>query len=672
MGSCELRKGHSSARTMSSFLLFCFPILLSCLASCSADDMGKKGNNGGRGFASLELRTDTTYAVTKASSNPKNEDEYNVEILQGTEVVTSFRFGDKPEALALDAGEYTAKASWGVLAPAAFDSLYMEGRSNFTITNDETTHIKLTSTPANAKVQVKYAADLKQSYSDYSISMSTGHTGTSPLLYKKDETRPAYFQANTNGEKLNLAMLFVASGKEYKFDRSVNIKPRDFVTLNIKLDESKPDTTKPAPAIFTDVRNYEFSGDFVTYKDVKVISNCKDWVCTKDAAWLTVTTNADGLTMSAQKNTTGRLRKATIMLTAISGSYAAIASIEVTQKPGKGEGPFITPDPGSMKAEKFTYSQISIKTNETTWKYTQDAASKSWLTVEQGKGEEQVNLYVTSNSMNSTKESREAMIVLEAVTAKDTVFITQLPETIIPTTIAVKENGESISKASLLSEGGIKNLTVESSDPDWKFSVPEKDDWLSVVKNGDKLTLTVKKNEKEKDRTSVILLTATSLNGQTATCNLVVDQAGSKPGNPKITLEIKVNDKIIGEEILDWEVDNPDIADIPRISPTGFKDGESIEVTDKNAHSNFVVIQAAKGIKSCKLQNVFTKESFDLTEQSEASKARIVYNSINNNTLVVLYLDAFLNGLPTGLNSYKLTVADDSNETSISINAKVQ
>lgn len=671
MNSCNLKKERSSARTL--FLSFCVPVLFSFLTSCAADDEGKSGSKDGRGFASLELRTDTTYAVTKASSNPKNEEEYQVEILQGTEVVTSFRFGEKPDELALDAGAYTAKASWGILAPAAFDSLYMESSRDFTITKDETTHIKLTPTPANAKVQVKYAADLKQSYSDYSISMSTSHTGTSSLLYKMNETRPAYFQANAKGEKLNLAMLFVASGKEYKFDKSVNIKPRDFVTLNVKLGESKPDTTKPAPAIFVDVRSYEFPGDVVTYKDVRVISNCKDWICTKDASWLLVTTSADGLTMSAQKNTTGKVRKATIMLTAISGNYAAIASIEVTQKAAKAEGPYITPDPGAMEAEKFIYSRISITTNETSWKYTQDAASKSWLTVKQGEGEDQGNLYVTSNSMNDTKKSRKAVITLEAVTAKDSIVITQTPEIIIPSTIVVKnEAGENIEKASLLAEGGIKNLTVESNDPDWKYTVPEKDTWVKAKKEGDKLTLTVDKNTLEKDRTSVIVLTASSQKGQMATCNLVVDQAGSKPGDPKITLEIVVNDKIIGEEILDREVDKPEIADAPRISPTGFKDGESIDVTDKNARSNFVVIQAAKGIESCKLQSVFTKESFDLTKPAEANKARIVYNSISENTLVVLYLDAFLNGLPTGPSSYKLIVSDGSKEAYISINANVQ
>lgn len=669
MDNCKLKKRHSSIGIM--FLFFCFPAMLSFLTSCSADDMGKKGNKDGRGFASLELRTDTTYAVTKASSNPKNEDEYQVEILQGTEVVTSFRFGEKPDELALDAGTYTAKASWGILAPAAFDSLYMESSRDFTITKDETTHIKLTPTPANAKVQVKYAADLKQSYSDYSISMSTRHTGTSSLLYKMDETRPAYFQADAKGEKLSLAMLFVASGKEYKFDKSVNIKPRDFVTLNVKLGEAKPDTTKPAPAIFTDVRSYEFPGDVVTYKDVRVISNCKDWVCTKDAAWLLVTTSADGLTMSAQKNTTGKVRKATIMLTAISGNYAAIASIEVTQRAAKTEGPYITPDPLSREEVKFIRSRFSITTNVTSWKYTQDADSKSWLTVEQGEGEDQGNLYVTSKSMNDTKKSRKAVITLEAVTAKDSIVITQTPEIIIPATIVVKnEAGENIEKASLLAEGGMKNLTVESNDPDWEYTVPEKDTWVKAKKEGDKLTLTVDKNTLEKDRTSVIVLTASSQKGQMATCNLVVDQAGSKPGNPKITLEIKVNDEIIKSETLSFEVDKPSTESAPKITTSGFGYTELMEFAQGEARSKFVIIQASEGIKSCVLTNMNGGKAYDLTK----SEANIVYRPNKDNTLVVLYLDAFLSGLSIGYNSYMLTVKDASDTAgtaSIIITAKV-
>lgn len=135
---------------------------ISILSACTADDMGTLGKKEGSGCVLLDLNADATYSKTKTASDPENVNDYIVNILQDSEIVTSFLFGEKPEKLALDAGDYVAQATWGTLVPAAFDSLYVEGITNFSIENGETTQVKLDCRPANAKVTVDYADDLKK------------------------------------------------------------------------------------------------------------------------------------------------------------------------------------------------------------------------------------------------------------------------------------------------------------------------------------------------------------------------------------------------------------------------------------------------------------------------------------------------------------------------------
>jgi len=174
-----IKQKISSWRAKSIYLLLTGITAVSFLISC--DDEGK---NRGVGYVSLSLRTDTAFATTKAG-NPEDVNEYIIQILQGQTVVNKFPYAEKPDELKLDAGTYTASATWGSDVAAAFDALYMEGSSEFVIKEDMTTTIELAPTPANVKVVVDFSSELGEVYDDYYIDTTTGQTGDTPLVYKK-------------------------------------------------------------------------------------------------------------------------------------------------------------------------------------------------------------------------------------------------------------------------------------------------------------------------------------------------------------------------------------------------------------------------------------------------------------------------------------------------------
>lgn len=650
---------------MKAIVVLSFPFFIH-LTACSNDDEASKRGKGGSGFVSLDLRTDTAYAETKAASDPKNVNDYKVQIMQGADVVTSFRFGDKPEKLTLDVGDYVAKATWGTLVPAGFDSLYMEGSTNFSIKEELTTNIKITSTPANAKVLVKYADSLKLAYSDYSISMSTSHTGNAPLVYGKNETRPAYFIANQSGESLNLDLFFKAGSKDYNYKNSVKIKPRDFVTLSVKLGQEAPDT-KPDPTIKTDISSYEFPADGAVYKDILVSSNCPDWTVTKSADWVLIERSSNKITVTAKPNTTDKIRIASLTLTAVSGNKTAVAVVTIVQNTknagGVGE-PYIIPIPKSMAAEEFKDSKVTIRTNDANWKYKQDEESKTWLTIKRGEGTDVNSLSATSLSLNAdSKVARIATIALEAIaadkTAKDTIYITQDVKYVTPV-IRVKIGEEAVTSIDFPSEGKSEQVTVESNVEDWTVSVPDADKaWLTVEKSETGLKLTAAGNTESKSRNTIVTLNAVSGN-LSATYPLIVTQ---NVGTPKITLTITINTEIVKDTVLTegYEVDKP-IADPVSIKSAGFQPEGSITVEKGNARSYLVSLKATKGIQTCTLS-----EGQQKYELNTSPPDGLIYSPNEANTLVTIYLDEYLNKLAPGFHICNLSVIGKENTGTASI-----
>lgn len=668
MRGMEIKKRHSSVRTV-VLLLGLF-----ILSACTSDDLSTSGKKGGSGFVSLSLNTDTAYSVTKASPNPENVNDYTVNILQGSEVVTSFLFGDKPEKLALDAGDYTARATFGTLVPASFESLYMEGTTNFSIKNGETAQVKLDCSPANAKVTVDYADDLKKAYSNYTVSMSTSHTGKSPLVYTKDETRPGYFQVDKEGEKLNLQMLFATSSKEYTFTNSVDFLPRDLVRLHFKLGNNgstQDSIKKPDPTLAVNVAGFLFEANKNLTQSVAVTSNC-DWTIVNTANWLKVEKQSGNAVFTIAENTTEVARKSTVMLIASNGNKSVSTNIEVFQQ-GKSSGnntPDLAVDIIDLKLSGDAFQQAITVRSTKEWKYTNNA--EDWLTVT--RSQEDTTILTLSAGANATAEVRKAMVAITAGEGDKTTTVT------IQVEQKAKEDDPYINvdftNLRLPSTGvNSQAYTVETNQKDWSVSTSA--DWLKAEKGEGKMLLTVDPNDQNTVRSADITLMATQ-GIRNIMVKITVTQEAKPLDVPPLQIVVTIN-RVLEEKPITYTIEN--LFSTEKKFNLSFSTGNNIlegirkGTAPENFYLNIVGLNGAK-IQKCEwAEGLSFNNAIDLAnvKRSETSAlgGLIWDDNLKGQSLATIYLENFVKTLAPGLHKYKVKVTG-TGENNVSYSSETQ
>lgn len=233
------------------YITYFFCILISAIIffSCNSDRFGEVEN---AGILQLSLMTDTTVVnngavVTRATPfdwTPfLDTEKYKIEILKGEEntVVRTFeQYKDMPDIIELERGNYKIRASFGKQVPAAFESPYFQGVSEFIIKQDMTTKLDLTCALTNARATVYYTDSCKMVYPKYAVAFETTHT-TEPFEFIQDETRSGWFQVNENGEDLKGVLTVTPDEGEMKqFSVTVpSVKPKDDIRLTFN---STPDT----------------------------------------------------------------------------------------------------------------------------------------------------------------------------------------------------------------------------------------------------------------------------------------------------------------------------------------------------------------------------------------------------------------------------------------------
>ncbi len=666
-------------------VLSCLLILFNLIA-CSADDLdGKKEGKGGQGFVSLNLKADTAYVVTKASSGPENADDYKIRIYNGEEEVTSFRFGDSPEQLPLEAGDYVAKASWGTLLPAAFDSLYVEGVTNFSVKEGEVTSVKLECRPANAKVTVDYADDLKKAYSDYSVSMSTSHTGNAPLVYVKDEARAGYFQVDTEGERLNLKMMLSASGKDYIFTNAVSLMPRDLVRLHFKLGGSNnggntpdtpdtPDTPNtpdtpdtpdvpaaPDPTLTVNVAGLLFEAGANLTQSVTVTSN-STWTIVNSADWLTVEKQTGKAVFTAKENTTEEVRKATVTLVATNGNKSLSANIEVFQqaKAIENNTPDLAVDIVDLVVSSDAFRQMIAVRSTKDWSYTTDA--EDWLKVSRTEATEDTQATLTlSADANTTNVSRKATVILTAGDEegkKSTV------------TIQVEQKAKEDDPYIHLDFSNLKlpytgvsgqAYKVETNQKDW--SVSSSADWLKVEKGEGQMLLTLDPNEKNEVRSAELILTA-SQGVRNMAVKITVTQEAKPLDVPPLKVVITINRELT-EKPIEYVIENKystdKMFDLSFSTKTGIFQEMKTGMAPENFYLNILGQNGAK-IQKCEWAAVsgFSEETIDLVQtkriDTQKFEGLIWDDDLEGKSLATIYLENFVKKLSVGYHEYKITV----------------
>lgn len=88
---------------------------------------------------------------------------------------------------------------------------------------------------ANARVTVDLTDDFLETYPTYTLSFMTNKMKT-PLEYEAGS--PMYFQADSTGTKLTIAMELVnVYGKEVQYTATTTIKPKQWSALTVRTDE---------------------------------------------------------------------------------------------------------------------------------------------------------------------------------------------------------------------------------------------------------------------------------------------------------------------------------------------------------------------------------------------------------------------------------------------------
>ncbi|GEM_PF-5616544 len=392
------------------FLAFLF---LGVWTSCDSEEIEKIQE--GYGAVSFSLKTDTAFVLTKA--DPENIEEYKIQILKSNKVIKSYNYNSLPDKVELEPGNYTAKAYWGKLTGAAFESMYMEGQADFAISKNKTTQVSLLCEPANAKVTVDYSSEVTTAYSNYSVAMSTIHT-TSPLFFSKSETRAGYFQADEGGDELKLDMSFFVGSEKYTFNHSTEIYPKDFVRFHVKMD---PNGIVPTMRVSPGYYYTDANGggrDFIVY------TNQEEWMVSYDADWIEVIEWDSYVTINVYPNDTEELRRETISFEAIYKDKTAVANIIVVQEPVKASNTMISVTPPYIQAlpEGEQGTEVLVTTDNKDW--TIEDYPQSWLTAK--KQDDKLILDVTANN---TKALRSGVVTVktqkDGKTATATVFVFQ-------------------------------------------------------------------------------------------------------------------------------------------------------------------------------------------------------------------------------------------------------
>jgi hypothetical protein len=239
-------------------------LLMGCLASicvmltaCTSEQDPKEQT--GKGSIHLGLTTSTVFTKAVTESDYGDVNKYTVQILndQGTAAVEDFIYGEAPERITLNNGNYTLKAFYGEEKSASRDGFYVAGEQRFSVDGEEV-QVEVACKPRCGKVVVHFADEMSTYFSNYSVIYETEalkSEGTT-AIWQKDDTEPWYLKVNEQGESVKATISFtrlsdnVADSKEKTYTLTpgkswtLNIAPQDnngSLDITVTIDESTDD-----------------------------------------------------------------------------------------------------------------------------------------------------------------------------------------------------------------------------------------------------------------------------------------------------------------------------------------------------------------------------------------------------------------------------------------------
>lgn len=181
----------------------------------------------------LEASTDTYVVETKASGEtatvpavPLSEFGVVAYNEQGAEAFKYDSFTSMPDAVTVDAGRYSIKASNGKLKSAGFDSPWFYGSTDAVVNVGQTTFASIECAISNVKLTIDYTDKFKSMLENVKITVSSIYDNSDPanpgvgaLAFGIDETRASWYAAPYNG----IITIYI-TGTNVKNGSPVNLK----------------------------------------------------------------------------------------------------------------------------------------------------------------------------------------------------------------------------------------------------------------------------------------------------------------------------------------------------------------------------------------------------------------------------------------------------------------
>lgn len=252
-----------------------------------------------------------------------------------------------------------------------------------------------------------------------------------------------------------------------------------------------------------------------TVQTVTVTTNQLSWSYATNQDWITVLKHGDVLSISASANTSVLSRSGRITITVGSTENLKTLTIEVNQSGAEPATLSISPNSLSLLSDsKFT--TISITTNQPTWSYT---ANQEWITL--SKTGEALTVSASSNLYPYT---RDAIVTIIAGVGNNKAIATLAiaQQGVANATISVSTN-----VVELNSDGAAATVEITTNQSNWNFTAHQ--DWITVTKDGNVITISATPNGTSDVRTgSITIISGTSYNQVSVTIN--VNQAKKADG----------------------------------------------------------------------------------------------------------------------------------------------
>ena len=196
------------------------------VTSCLKEDDLFKGTVSRTGIT-LNLGIDVAVKNTYTRLQSVSPDDFRIAVLSvDGELITSFeRYGDMPDTIMLDPGNYFIRAESGNLLPGAFEAPYYMGTSDtVSLNTEEVRNVSVLCKLSNCKVTVSYSQNITENFNNYYTLVSNADTS---VTFTMNETRAAYF---------SLKSLTVTAYLEYvKQDNTPGVK-----IINGLIEEPQP------------------------------------------------------------------------------------------------------------------------------------------------------------------------------------------------------------------------------------------------------------------------------------------------------------------------------------------------------------------------------------------------------------------------------------------------